>query len=323
MLFGSIGMAVDALQPVHGQAIRRNVAADTSPVNKLHKLLNGPFPQPGPAAWVMNAAGAPVTRVKLTLQNKDTTFALEQDAATGLYPLPLLLPGLYTLQVHSPGYDTFRRVIIVYPNQPLRTRVVLGRPGSIYFPSPWGLVLLQNPTEIVSFCGKAVLPGNGQVHEQVQQMAAEFRQLVTLLPKDCFYNEASWCIAWPEALAQRVAFQQAIERSTVLETATLYCNGYPAEATPVTRDVECRISGAAKEQDIRQALEARHFHIVAWQTRRTESNEFFHVVSAVYQLPLSLDYLRQIQALYNVLPVIEMRMGYIPQVKLSAVQAIK
>jgi hypothetical protein len=293
--------------------------ADSTPVRTSYAdMLHGPYPQQeGSFAWVFDTDGEPVIHAEINYSGKNASGTIKYATGKGIYTFPTLAPGLYTLTVKAAGYETYKRVATVYAMGHFRSKIVLGRPGSIYGFTPWGPVPLINPAEIVGFTSKIAATNDPyELQAITEAVTTEIKRICYLLPPGNYCNVLSRKIAWPKDQAQRAAFQQAIEQSTIIQTHALYLSDDPSFNAPITSYADCRIAATISEEEVRKVLAAHHFNIVSLSIGNINNNDDQVLVAGItYQLPLSLDYLRHLDAINKILPVTDIFVSYIPGVE--------
>lgn len=274
------------------------------------KYILGKYPETIKSSiWIVDSDINPVSNATIVYSCDEQSFkdsVIYTNRADGLYEINDSFKGIVKVEVSAPGFESQTKYIIVHYNGIMRCKITLGKKGSIYLPSVYGFFPLTDPSEIVTLQLKSpeLAKGDPLIMEQMMDTFYYEVNKLRLYLNDTLSTVSrfsNW-INWPNEKECRQEFYKMIVENDVLKTDRLSVFG--GCKSILFGFSEFWIKADTKELKILEVLKEHGFVITRIYKDGVSPHSQFYRVSTVYNRPMSLDFLRDIQKVHSELAVL-------------------
>ncbi len=274
--------------------------------------------------WVFNTVKQPIRNATITWSHNNTSGQVTLCDSNGIYTEPIaLLPGIYKVNVLAEGYEPQTQYVNIIPGSLLKARILLVKQGKeyIYFPGPFnGLIPIEKTvfTEYLSFEPKYMF--HSEITDSLQKDIIAYKETLKKLTQYAPLDTSSFyqqCVPWPTEKRKRETFSKIIQESNINPNMRLSIGG--CRGSTFLPYVELWISQEISEAEVYTIFDKHHLKITNLSAISTENGYMDPVwrISAMYQLPLSLDYFKAVSDILLSYPVIYIGYSAIGQVELT------
>lgn len=290
------------------------------------QFIMGKYPETvGSSIWVLDSEVKPITNARIiyTCENlARMDSVIHTVRADGLYEIKNSFRGIVKVEVSAPGFEPQTKYVMVHDNGIMRCKIVLGRPGSIYLPTVYGFFPLTDPSEIVSLQLKSpeLAKGDPLILEQMMDTFYNEVNKLRLYLNDSLstVNRFSNVIIGPKEKVCRQELFRMISENKSLKTYGLSVFG--SSKANLSGLSEFWIKADAKELKIREVLNQHGFDVSRIYIDGVPPHAKFWRVSTVYNRPMSLDFLRDIQKVISKLAVLNVQVNHSVDIESDSVK---